>query len=159
MSAKSSAISREVKNSGTSYIPWSLRGFLSHPSDGSQPAKRSRGTTDRLESDTSARRRNRENRDVTPEPNSSTMVIQYPCSLRHMSAISNVPTATDYCLNFERILSTFLLLHMTSPCLSFIQLFAVYSYMEILLCPCHTLFRKVTQAQRRGEGVSVLFIV
>lgn len=128
-------------------------------------AKWSQGTTDRLESDTSARRRKRErersgreNRNVTPEPNSSTMVIQYRASLSQMSAIPNLPTAPDYCLNFEWILSTFLLLHMTSPCLSFIQLFAVYGYMEILLCPCHTLLRKVTQAQRRGEGVSVLFM-
>lgn len=31
---------------------------------------------------------------------------------------------TDYCLHFKWVLSTFLLSYMTSPCLSFIQLFA-----------------------------------
>lgn len=50
-----------MKNSGkrTSYIPRSLKGFLCHPSNGSQSAKWSWGTTDRLESDTHARERER----------------------------------------------------------------------------------------------------
>lgn len=58
---------------------------------------------------------------VTLELNSSTMVIQYLTSLSQMSAISNSPTATNYFLNFEWILFTSLLLHLSSRCLSFIQ--------------------------------------
>lgn len=45
------------------------------------------------------------------------------------------------------------------PCLSFIRLLAVYGYMGNLLCPCHTLLRKVRRAQRRGERDSVLLSI
>lgn len=140
---------------------WSLKVFLFHRSDGSQSAKWSRGTTDRSESDTSDGRRKRESAledriEMSP-PSLAAALWSYNSGPRWVRCQLFQTHPQQHCLNFEWILSTFLFLHMTSPCLSFIQLLSVYGYMENLLCLCHTLFRKVKQAQRRGEGVSVLF--
>lgn len=75
-----------------------------------------------------------------------------------------IPSLTDSHVSYFKLTHSYtgllngcsLLLHMTSPCLSFIWLLAVYGYTERPLCICHTQFRKVKQAQRRGEGVSAL---
>lgn len=119
--------------------------------------------TDRLESDTSVRRRRRERerglegrRDMSP-PSLTAALWSYNSGPHWVT-----------CQTYPQQLTTVWILNGSSPLLSFYtwcpsvcllsSSFAVYGYMGILLCPCHTLLRKVTPAQRGGEGVSVLFI-
>lgn len=57
---------------------------------------------------------------------------------------------TDYCLNFQWILSTFLLLHMTSPCLSFMQRFAsIWLHGAPFVFPPHPVWKGQSGTKKR----------
>ena len=140
-----------------------MRGFLSHPSDSKNWLKGAEAPLideNLIPVRGGERERGLEGR-IEMSPRSLTAALwsyNTGSPLSQMSAISNLPTATlttVWIFNGSSLLFSFYTWR--PPCLSFIRVSAVYGYTGIPLCPCHTLFRKVKPAQRRGEGVSVLF--